>query len=281
MGKENEIVVVEKEPNLMLVAQNMKGISENTRKTYSNAAKSYIDFLQFKNVSMGLDSMQEWIYSFESPKTQNTYLQALKKILREVYEDDVRLLELEKVFKKLKSIKVDGTIKEQDFLREEEVYKLAENSPEKYALFIEAFFWTGCRVSELLSIKLKSCAKTSKHYVITIVGKGSKQRDVFLDIPLFNRIVDYFGGSTYLFEHKGKMYNRSFISNEIKKLSKQILDRKISAHNLRHSKAMFLKDVQKLSIDQIAKALGHSSPMTTATHYFHGCPTAKDQGIGD
>jgi integrase/recombinase XerD len=281
MGKENEIVAVEKEPDLMIVAQNMKGISENTKKTYANAAKSYIDFLKFKNVSMGLDSMQEWIYSFDSPKTQNTYLQALKKILREVYEDHPKIMELEKIFKKLKSIKVDGTIKEQDFLTFKEFKCLVKNSPEKYALIIEAFFWTGCRVSELLSIKLKDCAKTSDHYTITIVGKGSKQRDVFISTTLFNRVKSFFNGSTYLFEHKGKMYNRSFVSNEIKKLSKQILDRKISAHNLRHSKAMHLKDVMKLSPDQVQKALGHADVSTTLTHYYHGTPTAKDQGIGE
>jgi len=54
---------------------------------------------------------------------------------------------------------------------------------------------------------------------------------------------------------------------------------KISAHTLRHSKAMFLKEIQGLSADRIAKALGHSSVVTTLKYYFHGTPTAEEQGI--
>jgi len=53
----------------------------------------------------------------------------------------------------------------------------------------------------------------------------------------------------------------------------------ISAHTLRHSKAMHLKKDRNLTPDQIAKALGHSSVMTTLKYYFHGTPSAEDQGI--
>ena len=42
---------------------------------------------------------------------------------------------------------------------------------------------------------------------------------------------------------------------------------------------MYLKDVEKLSADQIAKALGHSDVVTTLRSYFHGTPDADAQGI--
>lgn len=65
----------------------------------------------------------------------------------------------------------------------------------------------------------------------------------------------------------------------IKKDVMDILNIDVSAHTFRHSKAMYLKDVKNLSADQIAKALGHSSVVTTLQHYFHGTPSANDQGI--
>jgi len=42
---------------------------------------------------------------------------------------------------------------------------------------------------------------------------------------------------------------------------------------------MYLKNVKKLTPDQIAKALGHSSVVTILESYFHGTPSAEDQGI--
>jgi integrase len=46
-----------------------------------------------------------------------------------------------------------------------------------------------------------------------------------------------------------------------------------------HSKAMYLKEVRYFSPDEVAKALGHSSVITTLQHYFHGTPAAESQGI--
>ena len=42
---------------------------------------------------------------------------------------------------------------------------------------------------------------------------------------------------------------------------------------------MYLKKERELTPDQIAKALGHSSVVTTLEFYFHGTPTAEEQGI--
>jgi integrase len=89
-----------------------------------------------------------------------------------------------------------------------------------------------------------------------------------------------FKGSARLFEKStGESYNRVYITNRIREASKRILGKGISAHSLRHSKAMFLKDERNLTPDQIARSLGHSSVVTTLQHYFHGTPGPREQGI--
>ncbi len=42
---------------------------------------------------------------------------------------------------------------------------------------------------------------------------------------------------------------------------------------------MYLKNVKGMSADMVAKALGHSSVVTTLEAYFHGSPTPEEQGI--
>ncbi len=274
----SEIVKVEKH-SLATIPEQLKGVAVNTKLTYSNALGSYTKFLSAHNLQMDFDSVEKWLYSIENPKTQNTYLQAIKKILREMYKDDPRGAELEKNLSTLKVAKVDDSITESDYLTFKEVQKLLKKSPKMFSLIIESLFWSGCRISELINIKLKKCEKQKTVYAITVLGKGSKERIVYMPGELFNKINAYFDGTEYLFEHRGKKYNRSYLSNKIKEFGFKILDRKISAHTLRHSKVMYLKDVLKLSPDQIQKAVGHADVATTLTHYYHGTPSAADQGI--
>jgi len=278
MDESKEIAIIN-QPNPLQIARELRGVSDNTRSTYTNAVQNYLKYLTTNNLAMNFDSMQSWLYGIESPKTQNTYLQALKKVLREAYKDDVRLLDLEKDLKKLKQSKADKTIQESDYLTHKEVLKLIKKSPYRFALIIEALFWSGCRISELINIKLKFCEKQKDNIAITVIGKGSKERVVFIPGILFKKIVEEFNGDVYLFEHHKKKFNRTYVSGRIKRYGREILDRKISAHTLRHSKVMFLKDVRKLSPDQIQKAVGHADVSTTLAHYYHGTPTAADQGM--
>ena len=276
---EKEIVVVQQNTLITQIPKSLRGVAENTRLTYENALNNYLKYLNTNKLDMGFDTLQDWVYSMENPKTQNTYLQALKKVLRELYADDPRFPELEKNLKKLKLSKADKSIKESDYLTYKEVQKLIKKSPYKWGLIIEALFWSGCRITELLSIKLVNCAKQKKHIAVTIVGKGSKERTVYFPLKLFKDIKAEFKGSVYLFEHHSKKYNRVYVSRKVSELGLEILDRSISAHTLRHSKVMYLKEERKLSPDQIQKAVGHADVSTTLKHYYHGTPSAEDQGI--
>jgi integrase len=76
-----------------------------------------------------------------------------------------------------------------------------------------------------------------------------------------------------------RIINSSRLFLSLHRFAKKIIRHDISAHTLRHSKAMYLKEIKHFSPDQVAKALGHSSVVTTLQHYFHGTPTAEAQGI--
>ena len=276
----NKDLVIYKKNSLSEIPFSLRDISTETKKTYSAALKVYERFLKTSGDSPGLDSLTKWIESIREPRTQHIYLAAARKVLSEVYGKDPRYPELYRQLAQIKSVKIDQAVKEGDFLIESEIKALVKGAPVKIGIMIEALFWSGCRISELLSIRLEKCREEAGGVIaIDIVGKGRKQGTVYLKKKVYDRARVVFRGREYLFEHHGKQYNRNYPSLQIKKLSADILDKNISAHTLRHSKAMYLKDVKKMSADLVAKAMRHTDVATTLKYYFHGIPTAKDQGI--
>jgi integrase/recombinase XerD len=279
-------------------------LSRKTVENYSNAVKRYLSYIGNNHLTMGFDSVIKWLNTIENARTHNLNLQGIKAYLLKYFEDRPasELLELARGFKKIKRRKPKVSIDDSKFITLNEYEKLVSiDSVEKLkpyirkrnelsgytdanirrtVLSIQSLFWTGCRISELLSIKIKNCHINGTVTIKIKNGKGGKERLVYLQKDIFNKIRKTFKGREYLFEtRKGTQYNRLNVTKDIHRFAKKILRREISAHTMRHSKAMYLKDIQHLSPDQVAKALGHSSVVTTLQHYFHGAPTSQDQGI--
>ena len=128
---------------------------------------------------------------------------------------------------------------------------------------------TGCRISEILGVKLAQCEQHGERVHIRIMGKGKKERYVWIPLVLYRRILATFGGTTYLFETSaGKPYSRSYVSNQIAKLGRAILGRRISAHTFRHSFAT-RKIRETGKIQAVSEYLGHSSVAITLSLYCH------------
>ena len=151
-------------------------------------------------------------------------------------------------------------------------YDLAGSTTDRCSCYILALFWTGCRISELVNIKLIHCTPGDPVF-IRVIGKGMEEGTVFMPQSLYNRIRTVFGGSIYLFETKDhRRANRQTVSEEIKRQAGRKEHIYATAHIFRHSKAMYLKE-RGVSIDKIALALRHKQKTTTLAYYQHGSPT--------
>src|SRR5690606_16130924 len=103
-------------------------------------------------------------------------------------------------------------------------------------LFIRTLYATGCRVSELCGIRLSDCEERGEAVKIRVLGKGRKERFVRIPSDLFKEARAVFGGQEWLFETSGgRPHRRCYVSDSIAALGRRVLDRKISAHVLRHS----------------------------------------------
>ncbi len=142
---------------------------------------------------------------------------------------------------------------------------------------METLFATGMRISELLSLKVTQIDKTGRIYVM---GKGKKQRFVYLTPRAFEHIKNYLlkrdSASEMLFvpyrgrnnQEKNKRISTNYLQFKIKKY-RELLDINIpvSAHTLRHAFATFLAE-KGANPAAIQILLGHES-LDTTTRYVH------------
>ena len=259
-----------------------KALSFNSKIGYKIAVKQFLVYLERTGQKEGPGSVRAFLEEIRvtiKPATFNLKTQAIKEYLFAKYRDNHRqLFGIQETFKGIKKPKIQKAILQDDYLTLEQIESLCEKLTVKISLIAQTLFWTGARVSELINIKLENI-ETNKKAIIRIIGKGNKERTVYLPLSIYSLARGVFRGKVYLFETaSGKQYHPVNVHREIKRQGKKF-DYNIHPHTFRHSKAMYLKNEKKLSADQIAKALGHSSVVSTLESYFHGQPSAEDQGI--
>lgn len=258
-------------------------LQDNSRLSYGYAVRSYLDYVSAHGLAdvFNPDNVKEWLAQFHNPNTYNLKWQAIKEWYRRRYETRSRYqrLLLSDGIETIKRKQPARSILQGDgYLTHEQVMRLADVATQRVSCFILALYWSGCRISELINIRLSDC-RESDVITINIVGKGYRGRYVYLPRSLYKMIRRVFAGKTYLFEtREGRQYGRSLPSDEIRRQAKKKMGLHAHAHMLRHSKAMFLKE-RGVSADQIARALGHASVTTTLAYYLHGVPTPGEQGI--
>ncbi len=256
---------------------------ETSRNAYATAVRHYFRYLVEHGLSddFDIESIRAWISGFRNSNTFNTYLQGVKSFYYKQFEQKaaVQRLKMRESFESIRRIKtVKAKVYKLDYLPQSDINKLAAKTTERISCIINALFWTGCRITELINIRLADC-HMQEAVLIKIIGKGNKERYVHLPLSEYKRIVRVFKPKEYLFENKnGSKFNRSHLSKEIKRQAQQRCCLDVHAHTLRHSKAMYLKN-KGMSADMIARALGHSDVTTTLSYYLHGTPGAKEQGI--
>jgi integrase len=223
--------------------------------------------------------LQEVSASYK-PASFNLLLQGIKTYLNARYGTDLaKSYAINEIFKGFKRAKLETAVTEDGFLSYEQVQELCRKVSPRLGLIIEALFWSGARVTELVGLKVKDIKINSKATLVIRRGKGGKERTTYLPGELYWKIKETFNGKVFLFETEGGLqFDRTNIAKEISRQGKKA-GFNVWPHKLRHSKAMYLAKDRKLSPDQVQKALGHSDPATTLRFYYHQTPTAEDMGI--
>jgi integrase/recombinase XerD len=239
--------------------------------TYSNYTVKVKKFNEYLEENPGKNLLDFFAYlekNFEI-RTAHNYKAAIKAaFIQDMKRNKIDSIEnithLETVFKNIKPGKIDKKIHREKVLSKQELSALYEKAGYKTKLYCQALYWTGGRVSELVNIKLAHCQARNNGMIIRIVGKGKKQRSVYMPVSLFEEIQATFKGSKYLFENKqGQPVSRSTLLTLVKRVGCKIERSDIHPHTLRHTFATTRLQDGDLNIFEIQDYLGHSKLSTT------------------
>ena len=104
-------------------------------------------------------------------------------------------------FRRIKTPRTDKAIHQEAILSAEQIQALtvADASP-RARLLVRVLSVTGTRLSETLGMKRTDCEVDGEVVRVRIMGKGMKERRVFLPLGLYLEVLHTFKGKTYLFE---------------------------------------------------------------------------------
>ena len=145
-------------------------------------------------------------------------------------------------------------------------------------LLIEMFYSTGCRVSEMINVKISDIDFTNK--TIRIMGKGSKERIVYFGDYASKYLDNYLSQvkcDKYLFTNKkGEKLTINEVEQIVKDIMKHIsIKTHVTPHTLRHTFATHLLN-NGADIKTVQELLGHANLSTTGIYTHVSSDRLKD-----
>lgn len=254
-----------------------KGVSKQTLSAYADDLKQF--FAVFKDKHSTDDLLVSDLTDFI--KIQSKMNRANATILRRLSSTKhfYRFLEKEKILndsvpridspRAIKKLPVTLSVEEVEALLEAPDLEKPEGLRDKAML--ELMYSSGLRVSELIDLERSNV--NFQHGIITIYGKGNKERRVPIGEFALEYLVKYLedvrvnnvGKDTkFLFLNRyGKPLSRQYFFRQVKKYATYAgIKEDISPHTLRHSFATHMLD-NGAELRAVQEMLGHQNIATT------------------
>ncbi len=257
-------------------------ISKSTKENYERVLREFFSFYagtDIKRVTTAHITL--YLKKLEvAPSTKNLHLRVLSALFR--FLKNTGYIEKSPAAL-LKQEKVPETFQFK-ILHREQIARMIdlEKDPQKKIL-LQILYFTGLRISEALSLKKDSfrAADTGGGAYMTVIGKGSKVRSVFLPEEFFNEVLCYMnencseGGYLFFDIESKKPLTRFQALRIIKAAAKRAKVEPIpSPHWFRHSSATHSIEAGA-PIHVVQATLGHSSIATTSK-YLHASRTESN-----
>lgn len=249
---------------------------------YKGDVKQFASWLATTGEALTLENLEPALTGYHStlkdkyrPATINRKLYALQSYLLAAYGKTTGQKALIKaVFQTFKKAKVKREVLDHEVLTPKELERMLRRCTPKTRATIEALYESACRVSELAHLKLTDCTIKGDVAYCRVLGKGNKERVVFIPSKIFYRLKELYAGKTYLIEHEGHPVAITTIHKAVKRAGRKIGYNGLHPHLLRHAKATHLLK-ESVTLPAVSKYLGHANKSTTADYYLHDTPTAE------
>ncbi len=273
---ENSIVPYEGIPEklvLFITTKKLEGLSPRTLKSYTLHLTRFSKIMQKRLEDITVIDIRRYLAQYSNSGVKNSTLNTEMTILRSFFswleaEDYI----IKSPMRKIKPTKKEKRIRKALTPEEMEVLRMACSTKREKAM-VEFFYSTGCRLDEVY--KLNKQDIDWNRGLVNVIGKGDKERTVFLNarakVHLWNYIESrldkceaLFVGSKLPFERLGhRGYQRIF--NELGERAG--ITKSVHPHLMRHTTATTAVN-NGASIQSVQMMLGHTDPATT-TLYAH------------
>lgn len=245
---------------------------------FKYVSKSNIDFLNIKNTHV-----RGYLKYLDTRNLKNTTISRRISALRTFYN---YLLEKglvkSNIFLNVKNPKLEKKLP--NYLNYTEIEELLASIDTKTdeglerRLLIEMFYSTGCRVGEMVNVKISDIDFSSK--TIKVMGKGSKERIVYYGDYASKYLEDYLKNKDkkgYLFTNKrGEKLTIEEVEYIVRDIMKHIsIKTHVTPHTLRHTFATHLLN-NGADIRTVQELLGHANLSTTGIYTHVSSDRLKD-----
>jgi integrase/recombinase XerD len=264
---------------IFLASRKIEGLSDKTLDNYKMELKMFSQtvnkacaHITTSDIRMYLASNKKWMIS-----TVDTKLSVLKTFFSWLVKEEMLLRDPTakiKAPKKPKLLPKALTVEELEIVRES-----CETLRER--AIMEVMYSTGCRLSEIMNMKIKDINK--QEMSLHVIGKGNKERIVYLSFKSMHHLRRYLKSRAdeceYLFVTERrparKMTNRT-IERIIDKIQARAgLSKKLTPHVFRHTFATLAME-NGADLADVQQLLGHEDPSTTLV-YSHVSEERKKQ----
>ena len=260
--------------------------SELTIKSYQLDLTDFFEYIESKKINyltITNHDVRGYLKYLDSCNLKNSTISRRISTLRTFYNYlvDENIVE-NNVFHNVKNPKLEKKLP--NYLNYNEMEELLESIDistteglEK-RLLIEMFYSTGCRVSEMINVKINDIDFTNK--TIRIMGKGSKERIVYFGDYASKYLDNYLSKvkcDKYLFTNKkGEKLTINEVEQIVKDIMKHIsIKTHVTPHTLRHTFATHLLN-NGADIRTVQELLGHANLSTTGIYTHVSSDRLKD-----
>ncbi|WP_318720760.1 tyrosine-type recombinase/integrase [Treponema sp.] len=282
------ITVSDAVDEFLVYLKTIKGFSQNTVISYKNdlekfkffcGKSKFIDELEFNDLRYAIPCLSE---RGEKSTSINRYIAAVRSLFAYCRKFDYIK---ENPSLRLKTVRGDKPYHQ--VVTDNEMYKVCKSPEEKKLLWpardkalFEMLYSSGCRVSEICSLTLKSFSPGFSKAKIT--GKGNKDRIVFFEADALDSLKVYLKErEECIKKNKVQKEPESLFINQAgtpltqrgvawilsKYTSVEGINHHFSPHDFRHAFATALVN-EGLDIRKVQALLGHSS-ISTTQRYTH------------
>lgn len=249
--------------------------SENTEISYKEDITNFLNYLEKNQLNykkIDGEIIRDYLKYLDEAKLKNSTIARRISALRTFYNYLLNKNIVDtNLFNSIRNPKLEKKLP--NYLSYEELAKILDNIDIstkiglRNRLLVEMFYATGCRVSEMINIKVSDINKSNNS--IRIMGKGKKMRIVYFGeyardyLDRYLPLID----TDYLFtQESGDKLSIHDVEYIISDLVKNLaLKTHVTPHTLRHTFATHLLN-NGADIKTVQELLGHSSLNTTGIY---------------